>query len=803
MMAREGLRVRSDEGSEGPRWGLVGPWRAAVTTAVVAVAVVFGGVSVAGAAPLQPGPPSSASRAEDVPVRVPPPADNVFPVPLPYEVAFDDTWHACRDGCSRRHKGNDLMVGEGSPAVAVESGVIARVDNTDDGNGGLSLWLRGDSGVAYYYAHNSQNLVTVGQRVGRGQLIARVGHTGNARTTPSHIHFQMNLCGSLSSSEPCTVDPHPFLLRWAQTQIGGGPDGVGWFEAATGSFGVRTEAGSPLSSFGVVEPGAGGLAPVAGDWDGDGRDSMGLYRAADATFHLRDDEGRALRPVQFGVPGQAGVWPVAGDFDGDGRDTVGLYRQADASFVVLVTGGAASPPLVLGTPARTDALPVVGDWDGDGRDSVGVYHRRDGTLSWLDDEGRAPPAADLRVAGPGAFPVAGDWDGDGRDTVGVLHPDAETRAPVFDLVLPMPADAAARQTIAVDGGKGVVPVAGDWNGHDLVTLDELRQIYGVLPDERKVAEGLPALNAAMVQAGISTPARKAAFLATLRSESGFRYDAVEAGNDSRYRGRGFIQLTGRWNYTRAGEDLGLDLVGNPDLAINGLASPAIAAWYWTVARDINAAADQLDMAAVNYAIGFAPSVRRDMLRCSDFLAALRYYTGQPATPGVNCERSPDSRRLGLTPGAARRADSDRGTGSGGLSTPSGTVTSPAQRIPAGWAPSSPGTTAPSDPARGPRPTSSTTVPAPRPTSPTTGAPPSTTAPPTTPPPTTAPPTSPTTAPTTAPPTTAPPTSATTAPPTTSGSTESPDTTQPTTSTVTTTTATGSTTTTPDPSTTSP
>ena len=58
-----------------------------------------------------------------------------------------------------------------------------------------------------------------------------------------------------------------------------------------------------------------------------------------------------------------------------------------------------------------------------------------------------------------------------------------------------------------------------------------------------------------------------------------------------------------------------------------MASPAVAAWYWTVARNINLAADELDMAAVNIAIGFAPNVRRDMVRCADFIAALRYYSG--------------------------------------------------------------------------------------------------------------------------------------------------------------------------------
>ncbi len=106
------------------------------------------------------------------------PSINSFPVPAPYEASFSDDWHACRDGCRRRHKGNDIFAAEGTPIVAVEPGVIAKVDGTDDSNGGLSIWLVGDSGVAYWYAHNSANYVTARQRVGRGQLIGRVGHTG-------------------------------------------------------------------------------------------------------------------------------------------------------------------------------------------------------------------------------------------------------------------------------------------------------------------------------------------------------------------------------------------------------------------------------------------------------------------------------------------------------------------------------------------------------------------------------------------------------------------------------------------------
>ena len=48
-----------------------------------------------------------------------------------------------------------------------------------------------------------------------------------------------------------------------------------------------------------------------------------------------------------------------------------------------------------------------------------------------------------------------------------------------------------------------------------------------------------------------------------------------------YRGRGYIQLTGKDNYRAAGEALGLDLVGKPDLAADPGHASKIAAWYWT------------------------------------------------------------------------------------------------------------------------------------------------------------------------------------------------------------------------------
>jgi predicted chitinase len=55
---------------------------------------------------------------------------------------------------------------------------------------------------------------------------------------------------------------------------------------------------------------------------------------------------------------------------------------------------------------------------------------------------------------------------------------------------------------------------------------------------------------------------------------------VKAGDGMRYKGRGFIHITGRDNYRRAGKALGLDLENNPKLASNPKVAAAIAVWYW-------------------------------------------------------------------------------------------------------------------------------------------------------------------------------------------------------------------------------
>lgn len=101
--------------------------------------------------------------------------------------SFVDTWHAPRSG-GRLHQGTDVFAPKGSDAYAVVDGVVDKVSN--GGLGGLSFWIRGDNGDRYYYAHEDAVYVSLGQRVTAGQIVGTVGNSGNAETTPSHVHFE-------------------------------------------------------------------------------------------------------------------------------------------------------------------------------------------------------------------------------------------------------------------------------------------------------------------------------------------------------------------------------------------------------------------------------------------------------------------------------------------------------------------------------------------------------------------------------------------------------------------------------------
>ena len=124
------------------------------------------------------------------------------PVEPPY--SYIDTWGAAR-ASGRRHEGTDIMAPRGAKELAYTDGVVSREHSNT--LGGIVLWLDGDNGDQYYYAHLSGYAVPPGTRVRAGQHIGAVGNTGDARYTAPHLHFEVHPGGGAA------VNPYPYVKR--------------------------------------------------------------------------------------------------------------------------------------------------------------------------------------------------------------------------------------------------------------------------------------------------------------------------------------------------------------------------------------------------------------------------------------------------------------------------------------------------------------------------------------------------------------------------------------------------------------
>jgi murein DD-endopeptidase MepM/ murein hydrolase activator NlpD len=105
------------------------------------------------------------------------------------------------NGTIARHMGIDLAGPMGTPIYATADGVVSAAGWNNGGYGNL-IKLDHGRGVETRYGHLSQILVTAGQHVMRGQMIAKMGSTG--RSTGSHLHYEVRIEGK-------AVNPIPFM----------------------------------------------------------------------------------------------------------------------------------------------------------------------------------------------------------------------------------------------------------------------------------------------------------------------------------------------------------------------------------------------------------------------------------------------------------------------------------------------------------------------------------------------------------------------------------------------------------------
>ncbi|MGV9544406.1 glycoside hydrolase family 19 protein [Nocardia beijingensis] len=262
------------------------------------------------------------------------------------------------------------------------------------------------------------------------------------------------------------------------------------------------------------------------------------------------------------------------------------------------------------------------------------YNEKSGKLARL--------ATDLKVQATGVSAKVGDVAKDNIELIATIRDEAARLAPLLQAaavvvsaraMILLPAEEKALLTEVVATLVRVETKFAAVAGHNAdragtlgpLTLEQLERIFPGT-SRAKLREYLPYLNQAMRDYGIDSPKREAAFLAQLAVETddlktleeygdngyfnrnygpqsgvGRSLGNTEPGDGARFHGRGALQLTGRDNYRKASEALGVDFVGDRELAADPKYAFATAGWFWD-AENLNDQADESDIGAIGRSI---------------------------------------------------------------------------------------------------------------------------------------------------------------------------------------------------------
>ena len=136
---------------------------------------------------------------EPAPLSLPVPVQGIDPGQLA------DTWGGARSE-GRRHEGIDIFARRGTPVIASTHGLIVRKGLNR--LGGRMVGVLGPAGWYHYYAHLDEwSALGIGDWVEPGWVLGYVGDSGNAKGTPTHLHYGIYVEGQARNPYPLLTPP--------------------------------------------------------------------------------------------------------------------------------------------------------------------------------------------------------------------------------------------------------------------------------------------------------------------------------------------------------------------------------------------------------------------------------------------------------------------------------------------------------------------------------------------------------------------------------------------------------------------
>ncbi len=361
----------------------------------------------------------------------------IFPVIGP--VTYYDDFGNPRDGGARTHEGNDLFAKKMTPLVAAVDGTIINVNYPEE-SWGMAVTIRDKEGFTYHYIHmNNDNPgtddgkgdgvhayaveVMEGNKVVKGQLIGYLGDSGNAETTPPHLHFEIR--------QPDRQAFSPYQSLQNATKITASvpapkqDDEILPYEEFSG--GANIASGNLDKDDDTIElvTGAGpGGGPLVKVFDEDGKQTAGFY-AYDPNF-------------------RGGVDVAVADVDDDG-----------VAEIITAPGPGGGPHIRIfranGTPINNSDIRDFFAYDGSFTGGVFI------SAADIDNDGVAEIATG---AGPGGGPHVKIFKPNGTIIKDFFPYETNFRGGVDVAVIPSGRSSTRRSSRVVPGGLVTVPGPG-------------------------------------------------------------------------------------------------------------------------------------------------------------------------------------------------------------------------------------------------------------------------------------------------------------------------------------------------------